>query len=345
VDLQSLVLRYKDRFLAHYGESLTADQWSALNAISGCRCGQYGELLLHCNACSGSSDVPRSCGHRACNQCQYHSTQDWLERQRLKQLPVNYFMATFTLPRELRSLARDHPRTVYNLLIQCAAATLKAFALNKAGFEAELGLCAVLHTHTRRLDYHPHVHIVVPGGGIHRARREWRKLRGDYLFNGRVLAAAFRGSLLKALENAGLRPGTTPRKWVVHCEKVGRGEQALAYLARYLYRGVIGNRQLQDDDGTHVTFRYRDSRTRQWHTRRETGEDFIRLLLQHVLPKGFRRARDYGFLHGNARPLLKLVHWVLRVGIAPQAQRHKAVFVCPRCRGTMSVCGIRRPSG
>lgn len=345
MDLQTLVHRYADRFRARYGDSLTHDQWSALNAIAGCRQGQYGELLLHCHACPYTGDVPRSCGHRACNQCQYHSTQDWLERQRQKQLPVNYYLVTFTLPYELRSLAKAHPKAVYNLLIQCAASTLKTFGLNKAGFEAELA-CVRCCTPT------PGAWIITPMctswcrlGGIHRARREWRKLRGDYLFNGRALAAAFRGALLKALENAGLRPGRTPEKWIVHCEKVGQGEQALAYLARYLYRGVIGNRQLLEDDGTHITFRYRDSKTRQWHTRRETGEDFIRLVLQHVLPKGFRRARDYGFLHGNAKSILKLVHWVLRVVIPDKTQRRKAAFHCPRCREPMTVWGVRRPSG
>ena len=345
MDLQTIVQRYRERFLACHGQSLSADQFSALNAISGCRQGQYGELLLSCHACQYTGDIPRSCGHRACNQCQYHSTQAWLDRQRQKQVPVNYYLVTFTLPYELRALAKAYPKTVYNHLIQCAVATLKTFGLNKRGFEAELGLCAVLHTHTRRLDYHPHVHIVVPGGGIHRARRQWRKLRGDYLFNGRALAAAFRGALLKALENAGLAPGRTPNKWIVHCEKVGRGEQALAYLARYLYRGVISNRNILDDDGTYITFRYRDSKTKKWQIRRETGEDFIRLLLQHVLPKGFRRARDYGFLHGNAKALLKLVHWVLRVALPDKKVRRKAALHCPRCREPMTVRGVRRPSG
>lgn len=343
--LQTLVHRYRDRFLAHFGHTLSKDQFSALNAIAGCRQGQYGELLLHCTACQYQDGMPRSCGHRACNQCQHHSTQAWLERQRQKQVPVNYYLVTFTLPYELRSLAKAHPKAVYNLLIQCAASTLKTFGLNKAGFEAELGLCAVLHTHTRRLDYHPHVHIVVPGGGIHRARREWRKLRGNYLFNGRALAAAFRGALLKALANTGLRPGRTPNKWIVHCEKVGQGEQALAYLARYLYRGVISNRNILADDGTHVTFRYRDSKTKTWQTRRETGENFIRLVLQHVLPKGFRRARDYGFLHGNAKPLLTLVQWVLRIAVPDKKARRKAALHCPRCRQPMTVCGVRKPSG
>lgn len=339
--LQGIVEAYRERYVHRYGRSLTRDQWSALNAIGGCRRGQYGEVVLNCQACHHPGSLPRSCGHRACNQCQNNSTQDWLDRQRQKQLPVNYYMVTVTLPYELRPLARDNPKTVYSLLMKCAVSTLNTFARNKTGFEADLGLCAVLHTHTRRLDYHPHVHIVVPGGGVHRARREWRKLQGNYLFNGKALAIAFRGAFLKALADAGFTPPHTPKQWVTHCQKVGRGEQALQYLSRYLYRGVISNRNIIADDGTCVTFRYRDSETRQWETRTLPGEDFIQLLMQHVLPKGFRRARDYGFLHGNAKALLHIVQWVLKVNRPAKLEKRKARFQCPRCQGPMAVLGVR----
>ncbi|MCU7945738.1 MAG: transposase [Candidatus Thiodiazotropha sp. (ex Cardiolucina cf. quadrata)] len=341
MDLQTIAHRYRDRLVAQFGDRLSTDQWSALNAIDTCRKGPYGELVLSCNQCRHQAEVMRSCGHRACNQCQYHSVLAWLERQRQKQLPVNYYLVTFTLPSEPRSLARANPKTVYSLLMQCAADTLKSFGLNKKGLNAELGLCAVLHTHTRRLDYHPHVHIVVPGGGIHRARREWRKLQAGYLFNGKALAAVFRGAFLQALEKAGLPPGQTPKYWVAHCKGVGRGEQALTYLARYLYRGVISNRHILEDDGTHVTFRYRNSETDQWETRRETGEVFLYLLMQHVLPKGFRRARDYGFLHGNAKALLIIVQWVLRVPRTEPIKKSKATFLCPCCGSGMMVSGIK----
>jgi hypothetical protein len=256
----------------------------------------------------------------------------WLERQHQKQLPVNYYLVTFTLPSALRSLARAYPKTVYSLLMQCAAETLKTFGLNKKGLKAQLGLCAVLHTHNRRLDFHPHVHIVVPSGAIHPPRREWRKLKGRYLFNAKALGAAFRGRFLRALEEADLIPGITPKRWIAHCKGVGQGEQALAYLARYLYRGVISNRHILENDGTPVTSRYRNS---------ETGEVFIYLLIQHVLPKGFRRARDYGFLHGNAKGLLKILQWVLRVQRPEPLRKIHNTFTCPCCGAGRVPSGIR----
>lgn len=343
-DLQTIATAYQDSFLKRYGHTLNPDQWSAFNAILGCRQGQYGELQTACSSCSHTQGLPRSCGHRACNQCQSSSTQAWLERQLSKQLPVNYYMATFTLPFELRHLAKTHRKTVYRLLLECAVNTLKTFGLNKQGFNAELGLCAVLHTHTRRLDYHPHVHIVVPGGGVHRGRKEWRKLQGHYLFNGFALAKMFRGTLLKALVDAGLKPCTTPKKWVVQCDRVGKGKEALQYLSRYLYRGVIANKNIIDDDGENITFQYINSTTKAWERRTLSGEDYLHLILQHVLPKGFRRARDYGFLHGNAKALLRVVQWILKIhqSIKPESTRSaKHGVVCRQCGGLMNVIGMR----
>jgi hypothetical protein len=343
MELSTLCARYRARFSAAHGNYTTPAQWSALNALLGCHTEQYGTLELSCQACSQAAIRYRSCGHRFCNQCQQHSTQQWLNRQSQKLLPVDYYLVTFTLPYELRALAKAHSTLVLTLLMQSAAATLKRFALNHPALAGELGMYAVLHTHSRRLEYHPHVHIVVPGGAVNGVRKEWRKLQGKYLFNGRALAKAFRGAFLHALAEAGLRTPATPNKWVAHCERVGRGLQALQYLSRYLYRGVISNNNITHDDGHNITFRYQDRNTHQWQTRTLPGEDFMAMLLQHVLPKGLRRARDYGFLHGNAKRILKVVQWVLRVNLPPTAAPRKAQFRCPHCQGRMLVIRMTPP--
>ena len=335
ITLASIMGRYRDRFKTKYGSSTTLNQWSAVNAILGCRTGQYGEISLSCSACPWAISCPRSCGHRACNTCQHQSTTTWLARQERKLLPANYYMATFTLPRELRTLSKAHQKTIYPLLIQTAVSILKTFGLNDEGLNAELGMTAVLHTHTRRLDYHPHVHIVVPGGGINAKRNEWRKVKGDYLFNGFKLAAAFRGAMLKAIEQSGLWVPSTPKKWVVQCKKVGRGLPALKYLSRYLYRGVISNKNIIEDDGTFVTFRYKDSKTDTMLTRRVRGEEFMALVLQHTLPKGFRRSRDYGFLHGNAKRILKIVQWALQISLPIAKLAEPKKIVCTKCQSPM----------
>lgn len=343
MDVSTIAHVYLDRFKARYGARATPDQWSALNAILGCRTEQYGELQLSCSACPWHSAQHRSCGHRSCNRCQNHTTTQWLERQSRKLLPVEYFMVTFTLPRELRPIAKANQRLVYSLLFECAIATLKAFGLNERGLAAELAMTAVLHTHSRRLDYHPHVHLIVPGGGINTRRNEWRKLKGKYLFNEFKLATVFRGKLLSALHRSSLTVPTTPNNWVVDCQHVGHGLPALKYLSRYLYRGVINNDNLLSDDGEFVTFEYTDSTTKQKKTRRMKGEDFIALLLQHTLPKGFRRARDYGFLHGNAKRLLQRVQWLLQSNVPAIEACKRPVFLCTQCQAPMSIVGFRAP--
>jgi hypothetical protein len=324
---------------------MTPDQRSALNAVLGCRTAQYGEILLDCPSCHEQQTRFHSCGHRSCHRCQNHDTTRWLERQSQKLLPVEYFMVTFTLPYELRALAWQHQAQVYGILFQCAVSTLQDFGANDKKLGAQMGMTAVLHTHSRRLDYHPHIHLVVPGGCLNRRRRQWRKLRGSYLFNAFALARVFRARVLQSLQAVGLTPpDAVPTKWVADCAHVGKGLPALKYLSRYLYRGVMSEKNLIADDGTTVTFRYRDSQSGVTQTRRVKGEEFLWLLFQHVLPKGLRRVRDYGFLHGNARSALRIIQRVLGVWVTLATPRTRTPFRCHRCKQPMSIVGFRPPA-
>ncbi len=340
MDLATISKRYLTRFKASHAAAMTLDQWSALNAILGCRTGQYGKMTLSCPDCTEQSARYMSCGHRACNQCQNHCSTQWLTRQMRKLLPVEYFMVTFTLPRELRAFAKADPKLLYSLLFECAVSTIKDFGLNEKGLAAELAMTVILHTHTRRLDYHPHVHMIVPGGGVNSKRNEWKKVKGKYLFNVCKLASVFRGRMLSALEQSGHQPPVTPKKWVAQCQHVGSGLPALKYLSRYLYRGVISNKNIIADDGTFVTFQYKESKTGRLKTRKMLGEDFINLVLQHTLPKGFRRARDYGFLHGNAKRILSIVQWMLRVYIPDQKELKRPAFLCTHCKAEMFISKV-----
>jgi hypothetical protein len=249
-------------------------------------------------------------------------------------------MVTFTLPKELRSLAKQHSVIVYNALMSCAASTLKTFAKNDARCGEHIGLTVVLHTHTRRLDYHPHAHVVIPNGGLSKDKRHWYVKLGSYLFNGWALATVFRARLLKLIQQQGLTLPNTPKHWVAHAKKIGRGLPALQYLSRYLYRGVISQKNILSDQDGQITFAYRDN-TQQRQTRTLDADDFVKLVLQHVLPKGFRRVRDYGFLHGNAKETLKRVQWALKVIVPPDITRERATWQCPRCAGVMHIVAVR----
>lgn len=341
MQLASVIEHHEAAFTAKYQARLLPRQLHALEAIKRCRTPDAGNVVWHCRACTGQIKHPLSCGHRSCPQCQHHEATQWLQRQSAKLLPVEYFMVTFTLPYELRTVVWRHQKRLYNLLLACAASTLKDFGLNQKRLGGELGFTAVLHTHSRRLEFHPHCHVIVPGGGVVRARRQWKKLKGNYLFNEFALAKVFRARFLAAMNAEGLSlPDNVPEKWVVDCKHVGKGKPALEYLSRYLYRGVLSERQIVADHSGQVTFRYLDSATGQTHYRTLPGEDFLWLVLQHVLPKGFRRVRDFGFLHGNAKRLLALVQLTLRVIIEAAAPKQRPVMRCPMCRAAMQVLAI-----
>jgi len=341
--LASIVHQYHATFAACYAARLLPSQRNALDAVRRCRTPDAGELHLRCIGCEQDRQQPLSCGHRSCPTCQNHEATQWLDRQQAKLLPVDYFMATFTLPYELRALAWHHQTQVYRLLFATVAGTLKTFGLDPKQLGADIGLTAVLHTHSRRLDYHPHIHVVVPGGGIDTCKRQWKKKKGKYLFNAFALATVFRARFLVALKAAGLVvPDKLPPKWVVDCRWVGKGQPALQYLSRYLYRGVISENNIIANKDGEVTFRYTDSKTGNTATRTLKGEDFLWLVFQHVLPRGFRRVRDYGFLHGNAKQRLLLVQLVLKVILESTPPRSRPVFTCPTCQAPMTVVGLLR---
>lgn len=191
---------------------------------------------------------------------------------------------------QLRSLAWKHQRKVYAALFRAASQTLKQFGCNPKHLGAEIGMTAILHTHSRRLTYHPHLHVVVPGGGVDRKQSVWKRTRYQYLFNEFALATVFRGKFLHEIAKVGLQsPTGTPKEWVLDCRHAGRGNSALEYLSRYLYRGMIRESNILFDRNGRVTFQYVDGETGEILTESLRGADFLWRVIQHVLPRGFHR--------------------------------------------------------
>lgn len=311
-------------------------QLKALTAITDCRTGNLGSTVMHCLDCDTRHIRHRSCGHRSCPQCQHHSNTAWLERQRRKRLPVNYFMVTFTLPAQLRPLAYANPQQVYNALFQTALGTLNTFANHHPQLQGPIGACAVLHTHSRKLDYHPHVHVIVPAIAVNTVRKQYRVLKGEYLFKDCNLATVFRARMLEQLNRLQLDiPARLPAQWNVNCICVGKGLPAIAYLSRYLYRGVISERDILHYDQDSVTFRYREAKSGTIKRQTLPIADFLWRIAMQVLPKGFRRVRDYGFLHANASSRLLLLQLLMHVDVPTRVDRPRTPFTCPRCRQPM----------
>ena len=345
MELAAIINQYYDAFLVKHGDTVLPGHLKAMNAIRRCRTANSGELYVHCPNCHHGEWRPLSCGHRSCPKCQNHETSKWIDRQQAKLLPVLYFLTTFTLPFELRSATWHHQEVVYSLFFACVSSTLRDFGLNPKNLGAEIGMTMVLHTNNRRLDFHPHIHVVVPGGGIDKRKRQWKKKKGKYLFNHNAMAKVFRARFLAALNETRIPiPQGIPKEWVVDCKQVGEGITALKYLAKYLYRGVISEKNIISNQNGLVTFKYIESKTGKTLSRTLKGVDFLQLIMKHVLPSGFHRVRDYGFLHGNAKKMLFLVQLILYVVVKEIEPRLRPVFKCPCCKSPMVIVGFRRIS-
>jgi hypothetical protein len=354
IPFASLIERFGADYLGQYPQCARQQQRQALNAMRRCRTTLAARMLAQCGDCGEQQFVPHSCGHRLCPHCQHHESQAWIERQTRRLVACNYFLITFTLPAELRPLVWQHQRWSYTTLMECAWATLRTFSQNHKQLQGTPGAVAVLHTHSRQLEFHPHAHMVMPAAALDADKGLWRSLRGrqerknskdagnGYLFNHKALAKVFRGKFLAALHEEGLSvPPSLPEEWVVDCKGVGDGQKALVYLGRYLYRGVIQEKDILRCENGQVTYRWRDSKTNKAATRTVSGAQFLRLVLQHVLPKGFRRARCFGFLHPNSKRLIALLKLLVfrRPNASAAAASTPHPTATPRAQWKCSCCG------
>ena len=340
--LSHLINLFRDDLCRKYGHQLLPGHKKALEAMRTCRTEESPVFLVQCSGCETRVLCPHSCGHRSCPHCQHHDSEMWLKRQLGKLLPVEYFMVTFTVPAELRSLIWHHQRIGYDLLLKLGWKTLESFGLNDNRLQGRIGAVAVLHTHSRARSFHPHVHYIVPAGALDKRHRLWRSKKGSYLFHEGNLAKVFRAKWLHAMAEHGLKvKATVPDDWVVDCRHVGAGEKALIYLGAYLYRGVIQEKDILSCSDGMVTFRYTEN-TGRVLTRTLPGADFLWLLLQHVLPRGFRRTRTYGFLHSNCKKLIALLQYLFRCRPASEEKSHRRPpMLCRRCGQPMRVIATR----
>ena len=341
--LSTIIKQFADSFRHRYAKNLLPGHTKALESMAGCRHEHGPHMLAQCanHQCDTTAYIPHSCGHRNCPHCQNHESQQWIEQQLSKRLPCQYYLITFTLPEQLRDLAWKNQKTVYSLMFATVQDLLKSFTKHDKKLGGAPGFTAVLHTQTRSLDYHPHIHVVMPGASINMQTSLWRVKSPGYLFSHKALAKVFRARLLQALkENKLPIPHDCPKQWVVDCKEAGNGDQALVYLGRYLYRGVIREKDILHCRDGMVTFRYRHAKSGEDRTRTVTGEYFLYLLMLHVLPRGFRRARSYGFLHSCSKKLILFLQMVLRVvpwrSLARNLKQRPAI-ICPACGAAMVI--------
>jgi hypothetical protein len=278
--------------------------------IAQCRTPALGGSVYQCDDCGTLDYSYHSCRNRHCPKCQDDRAQDWLDRLRVRLLPCGHYLITFTLPAVLRPLARSHPEIIYAILMRAAAATVETVMQDREWVGGRPAILAVLHTWTRALEYHPHVHLLVSAGGLSPDGTAWVKpAYPRFLAPGYVLSPIFRAKVRDALRQAQLDHPIDPRVWTaawcVHVKQVGNGEQAALYLSRYVYRVALSNQRIERFEDDKVTFSYRHASTREIRRRTVPVQQFIELFLQHVLPRGFPKIRYYGLLSPSSRPDLE----------------------------------------
>jgi len=290
-----------------YGRRMPPNHHQVMRAIERCRTKALGGHVYQCPDCGELQYRYHSCRNRHCPQCQQGTAQQWLEKQKALLLPTPYFMLTFTLPEGMRRVARSHQKLFYNLLFRASVAATQKLSQDPRFIGGHVGMVGVLHTWGRTLTYHPHVHYLVPAGGVDK-NGSWIPARNAFLMPVKALAKIFRAKFRQALRKSDCYdeiPAKVWRQpWVVHCKAVGDGASALKYLAPYIFRVAISNKRIVKMSDTHVTFRYRSTKTGKIKTCTLLAEEFIRRFLQHVLPKGFVKVRYYGFFSPGLRPRL-----------------------------------------
>lgn len=297
-------------------------QKKAVNAIIYCRSGEYGVSVYQCDNCHQQHHIGCSCGNRHCPECQYHKSRQWLEKQLDRCLPGSHFMLTFTMPEQIRAFSRSNQGAVYSAMFKAASGAIKKLAKDPRHIGADLtGFTGVLHTWGRLLQYHPHIHFIVPGGGLSADRSKWMPAKNAFYLPVRALSKIFRAKFKHEMAQCSLlcqiNPEVWKRQWNVNCQPVGNAEASLKYLAPYVFRVALSNSRIISFDESTVTFSYKKQGSRR--SRKTTIDvfEFIRRFLQHVLPSGFMKVRHYGFMSGNCRISLNRLRLFILACVQP----------------------------
>jgi hypothetical protein len=360
VKLAGIFARHWDAFAGAKPYLLNAAHFRAAEAVRACRTAALGAEVYQCACCKRKRLRYHSCNHRACTQCGKHKQHEWSQAQEAKLLDTDYYLLTFTLPAELRVTCYKQQQWFYGIMFDAVSDTLKALDLKRKRVLPDgvfnpdtLGFTAVLHTWTREMQYHPHIHVVMPGLSLaNGGQRIHRPAVADYLMPHRAIAKRFQILLRRKLaahdaetnraDLAAIPQAGWNKRWVVDVEAVGNGRSALRYLARYVHRSAVSDQRLlgATPDGR-IKLNCQNSRTKRWQVIMLDPHEFLRRWCLHVLPKGFTRVRHYGYLsaaavekRGKIRDILQMPESMPKPQPKPAARPE-----CPCCTRPMELLG------
>ena len=310
IELADVVRQFQDAYLAQFGKQIMPSQRKALGDIVACCTAELGGHRYRCEECDQRFWVYHACRNRSCPKCHGQQTRQWLANLQAELLPCDYYHLIATVPEELRHAFLSDQKYMYGLFMKTVARAVIDLAAKRRHLGAMPGILMVLHTWTARMMCHPHVHLLITGGGVTDDGKQWRTTQGKFLVPvtalSRVVAARMRDTLKKEKPEIfkGLPPEVWNREWCSFCKHYGHGKEAVVnYLSRYVYRIAITNARILEMDKTHVTFKYKDHKADCWRTCQLAGTEFLRRFLMHVLPRGFHKVRYYGLWHHSKRDL------------------------------------------
>jgi len=340
ISLAEIFRQYGSAYIAKFGNSMLPSHRRAIDAICSCLTPKLGGHKYECECCGKERLVLHSCRNRACPRCQAHARDEWLDARECEILPVRYFHAVFTVPRELALIIRSRQKELLSLLMRSAGEAVRKLGLKRKYLGGQMGVLEVLHTWGSTMEYHPHVHCLIPGGAILENGAIWRESRKKFLIAIQPLSKLFRGIFLSELgklkPKAEIPAVVRKKDWNVFIKPALQGpEGLLKYLGRYVHRIAISNGRLISLEDGKVTFAYKDYRDERKKLMTLPVFEFMRRFLQHVLPSGFRKVRYYGFLSPGSRQKFLRVRMILLLNskyLAPLSRaKFRPVLACANC--------------
>lgn len=352
--IQEIFRRFAPAYLRQFGRAVPRAHRRVIDAIRDCRTAALGTVCFCCSECGCTHASAASCGNRHCPLCQGRKSHQWLQRQSERQLPGPHFMLTFTVPEALREFLRGQQRIGYAALFSASAEAIKTLAKDPRFIGGDCsGFFGVLHTWGRQLQYHPHIHYVVPAGALDRASSRWKSAQDQFFLPVRALSRLFRGKFKAVMSEQNqlshIPPSVWTQEWNVHCQAVPTAAATLRYLAPYVFKVAISDSRILAVNDDHVAIQWRkvgSTRTRVMHL---DPIEFIRRFLTHVLPKGFMKVRYFGFMAPSSKIRLEQVRLSIlldrkfELPAEPIATTVTAPPQCRECGGLLRFLRVMRP--
>ncbi len=348
-DIGDIFRHHGPEYLKKYSEKILASHVRTISDISNCRTSELGYHIDTCPRCGYEHTFFHSCCNRSCPKCHAGRTHQWLEKNSPKLLPINYFHVVFTLPSELHSFVRSNQQVLYGCIFKAAAYALSKLMADPRFAGGIPGMLGLLHTWCSDINFHPHVHFLIPAVVISKDRSQWLPIKKKFLVPMKMLSDIYRARYMKiareSLPQIEFPQAVWKKRWVVYPKYVDYGPQkVLEYLARYVYRVAITNNRIVAYKDGNVTFKYKDYKTNKWKIMTLSADEFMRRFLQHVLPQGFHKVRFYGFMSSQYKYVFQSLRFKLAEakGDTPKNSNTNGLYKnlrrCPKCKiGIMAV--------